>query len=219
MTILVAVALHDTVVVMADGRRSNSIEVITDSALKVVPLRDDLTLAVSGAQIGTDMAEAILRRSAARSALELRSQFANLALQCSSYVMGLITPETRAQAHVKVGLLAGGFEGTRSFLVAGLCGTGMARPDSVAVFAVQGSPQYIVLGGETAGAQEYFEERLRSVVGSMGDGGAANASLRASILAAGHETIRWAAERDASIGGKIQFRTLRLGQPEETGLL
>lgn len=219
MTILVAVALHDTVVMLADGRRSNKVELITDIAQKVVPLGADLSLAVSGAEIGTDLAEAVLRTSAAKSALDLESQLADLTLQCASHVMSLISPETRAQAHVKVGLLAGGFEGTRSFLVAGLYGTGMDRPDSVGVFAVKGAPQWIVLGGEAAGAQAHFQRCLTNVISSMGDSGAANSDLRAAILAAGYETVRYAAERDPTIGGRVQFRTLRRGQSEEAGFL
>ena len=81
MTILIAVALHDTVLMLADGRRANKIEVITDQATKIVALRDDLTLAVSGAEIGTDMAEATLRASAEMSAVGLKSQFDNLTVR------------------------------------------------------------------------------------------------------------------------------------------
>jgi hypothetical protein len=211
--------LHDTVVVLADGRRANKVELVTDEAQKVVPLRSNLSLAVSGAQIGTDLAEAALRASSAGSASGLRTQLADLAYQCASHVTELITPDTINEAHVKVGLLAGGFEGTKAFLVAGLFGTGMHRPDSVCVFAVQGTPQFIVLGGESAGAQDHFNERLSHVIKRVGDSGAANSELRAAILAAGYETVRYAAERDPSIGGRVQFRTLRLSHPEEMGYL
>ena len=185
----------------------------------MVPLRDNLTLAVSGAEIGTDMAEAELRRMAAASAPELAAQLAALAFGCASHVIALISPETLAQAHVKVGLLAGGFDAIGPFLVAGLFGTGMERPDSVVARGAQADPQFIVLGGEGLGAQGHFENGLVIAILGLGARGVDGAAVAPLVLKVGEETIRFAAERDRTIGGRIQYRVLRRGHPAEAGFL
>jgi len=217
MTILIAVALHDTVLMLADGRRSDQHNVITDQSEKIFPLKGKISLAICGAEIGTDFALEKLRPSTAQTASALCSQLARLSLEGTSHVLRQITPETRSDAFVRVGLLAGGFENAQAFLVAGLFGTGMDSPSSVNVSAVKGAPQYIVIGGEEVGAQAVFGERLKQVIECMGDSGAEKPAVRSAILAIGNETILSVAEHDARVGGMVQFRTLRHGQPDEVG--
>lgn len=219
MTILMAIALSDAVVLMADGRRANKVEVITDAAEKIVPLRDDLMLAVSGAEIGTDLATAELRRGAAASAAELVQQFNGLVLGCATHVMSLITPETRSQTHIKVGLLAAGFDTAGPFLAGALYGDGMQAAGSVLARPEANTPRYVVLGGEEVGAEGDFRQRLTRVVGQVLQPSAGGSNRWSPLLAAGAETIRLAAQRNSSIGGRIQYRVLQRGRSAQAGFL
>jgi hypothetical protein len=219
LTILIAIALHDTVVMMADGRRSNRLAVITDRAEKLTLLHKKLVLAVGGAEIGTEMAEEELRRNAATSATTLRSQLANVAFGCASHVMSLITPETYAQANVKVGLFTGGFDAQGCFLAAGLYGTGMQEPDSLLVRPSADAPQFIVHGGEGVGAQEHFKQGMVDLLPFLGSSNPDRLAVGRLLVGAAEKTVRFAAQRDPTVGGRIQYRVLHNLGLGEAGFL
>lgn len=78
----------------------------------------------------------------------------------------------------------------------------------------------MVLGGEGAGSSEYFIDRLTDELrlqvqsGQVDDEGWIAAILQAAAL-----TVRYVAEHDTTVGGRISYRVLRRGQTEQGGNL
>jgi hypothetical protein len=220
MTIVVAVALPEAVVLMADGRHANQVEIITDSAQKIFALGDRLALGVCGAVMGTDLAVEDLRRAQPGDLQALADRLSYLSQACARHVLSLVIPETQASAHIKVGLIAGGFEGNQAFLAGGLFGTGMASPDRQVRLATDCEPQAMVLGGEGVGANRFFLDRLtETLTQESRSGGLHSEAWVSAILAAGASTIRYASEHDRTIGGRRHFRILRRNGPEQSGAL
>jgi hypothetical protein len=220
MTVVIAVALQDAIVMVADGRHSNSVEVISDSAQKIFSLNEGQLLAVCGAVIGTEMAVAELARAAPVNAEDLGNQLAHLSRTSAEHVIRLVTPDTQGSTRLKVGLIAGGFSEGRSFLAGGLFGSGMVEPDRQVRFATAEEPQQMVLGGEEVGSVQYFIDRLTDELRLRIQSGPVNAEgWIAAILLAAAITIRHVAEHDATVGGRISYRVLHRGQAEQAGNL
>lgn len=68
MTILLTVALQTITVVMSDSRRIAGSGIVSDSATKLISVSDSLAFGVAGAEIGANLAEAILRDGGLRAA-------------------------------------------------------------------------------------------------------------------------------------------------------
>lgn len=219
VTILIAVALRDAVLLMADGRRQNSIRVISDEAEKIVPLRANLMLGVSGAEIGTSIAAGALQQCAANEAGDLIEQMKGLAFDCANHVVSLIDPATRSQAHVKVGLLTAGFDSASAFIAGALYGDGMQSADSILVRPEWNAPQFSVVGGESVGAQADFHGRLSRVIDEVVQYPATNARALSVLISTAEATIRSAAQYDATIGGRIQYRVIQIGVAAQYGFL
>ncbi|OWQ47866.1 hypothetical protein CDL60_04520 [Roseateles noduli] len=220
MTIVIAVALPDAIVMVADGRHSNSIEVVSDSAQKIFSLNESQILGVCGAVIGTEMAIAKLSQSAPSDAESLGNQLAYLSRVCAEHVIRLVTADTEGSKHLKVGLIAGGFSEGRSFLAGGLFGSGMVEPDRQVRYASSEEPQQMVLGGEEVGSVQYFIDRLTDELRLRVQSGPVDAEVWvAAIIRAAELTIRHVAEHDSTVGGRISYRVLRRKQAEESGNL
>jgi len=219
VTIGIAVALHDSVLLVADGRRSDAYHVHTDQAEKVILLRDDVGLIVFGAEIGTDMAVSWISKPGAlpNHASDVAKQVADFAFAAGGYLLQLIIPEQRTMPNLKVGLVAGGIDTDGPYLAAGLYGSLMERPDSALVRGAHGVPQRIVLGGEQANAQGHFDCAALEVLRALGEHAADSEVLLPQLLLAAQDTVRYAETQDRTIGGRIQYRILRRGLPSETG--
>lgn len=177
MTILLAVAVGDLVVVMAE---------------KIVPLRDNLALAVSGAKVAADMAEADLQKFAPALAPHVLSQLKRLAFAGASYV---------TSGEAKVALLAAGFDVHGAYIAAARYEAGMNQPEALLSRAL-GNVAFTVLGGEDAGTQARFAEKL-STMFPEGKPAVERAGLPAALLNAGQETI----------GAPVDSRVMWRGQP------
>ena len=177
-----------------------------DAGEEFVPLRDTLVLGVSGAKPGTDMAIADLRQYAPALARNLLSQLLRLSFACSTHAVA-------AGAPAKIGLLAAGFDAHGSFIAGALYDEGMGKPQSLMNRGIEGA-SFAVMGGEEAGAQAHFGEKLAGLFPN-GKHEADFEKLRASLLDAGQETIRLA----AASGSRIDYRVMRRGQPAEAGTL
>ncbi len=219
MTIGIAVALHDSVLLVADGRRSDAYRVHSDETEKVMQLRDDLGLIIFGAEIGTDMAIASLRipGELPNDALAVAEKLKGLALGCASYVLALVIPEDRSMARIKVGLVAGGFDTGGPYLTGSLYGADMKGPDSTLLRAYRGGVQRILLGGEDAGAHEYFDRAAQHVLVTLGARANDSTVLLPHLLNVAESTVRYAAARDRTIGGRIMYHVMRPGKPIEVG--
>lgn len=220
MTILIATALHDAVVLMADGRRSSkAVTIETDTAEKVHLLRPRLMLAVSGAVLATNPAVRFLQSEGAHGASELRQQLVSLTLNGTRDVLELITAETRGQASFRVGLIAAGFDANGAFLVNGLFGTGMDSPWSDERRVQEGDIQMMVVGGEECNPTDNYISELKRVFQGWRDEPLSSPVGLQRILDAGRATVRYATERCADIGGRIQYRVIRANGYTEAGFL
>ncbi len=218
MTILFAAALSDCVVMMADGRRAMSVAVRTDVAEKVLPLNDRLTLAVGGAQAGTDYAAGILRNGVPDSAPGIERHLTLVTRLAVQHVMNQLSPEAIAQTSVDVALLVAGFDAGGPFIVGGAHSNRMTAPIVLnrQVSLLEGE-QFVVWGGEDSGARAYFLKRLLLEVRRLGDQAGQRVPLIEAILLAGKQTIDHLSRRHAGIGGQMQFRVVFPDQEPITG--
>lgn len=218
MTILFAAALSDCVVMMADGRRAMSVAVRTDVAEKVLPLNAQVTLAVGGAQAGTDYAAGILRNGLPDSASGIERHLKLVTRLAVQHVMNQLTPEAIAQTSVDVALLVAGFDAEGAFVVGGAHSNRMAEPIALnrQVSVLEGE-QFVVWGGEESNAQAYFLKRLVVEVRRLGDQAGQRVPLIEAILLAGKKTIDHLSRRHPGIGGHMQFRVVFPDQEPITG--
>jgi hypothetical protein len=162
LSILIAVAVGDVALVMGEN---------------IVPLRNNLAVAVSGPQHGAELAVAELRGFAPTLAPNVHSQLKRVAFGASS------------QVAAKVGLLAAGFDGLGGFVAGASYSPGISvKPESVVLRALD-NVAYTVVGGEEAGAAAKFSERLTSVFAGGKKPEGDRDALVASILDAGFDTI------------------------------
>lgn len=96
MTIIIAIALQDAIVMVSDGRNSDSVEVLSDSAQKIFSLNGGQLLGVCGAVVGTEMAVAELTQSAPVDAESLGNKLAYLSRTCAEHVIDLSPPTPKA---------------------------------------------------------------------------------------------------------------------------
>lgn len=74
-----------------------------------------------------------------------------------------------------------------------------------------------MLGGEDVGAHEHFNTAVFRIAAGLGARLTDSTVALPLLLDAAERTVRFAEERDRTIGGRIQYRILRPGQPTEQG--
>lgn len=221
MSIGIAVATQDSVLLMADGRQSDGIAVLNDTAEKIVALRVDISLIVFGVVLGTDLATAWLRQPGAlpNDAEAIATRLQDFAFASGLHVLQRVSPQERQMPRLKVGLIAGGLDTEGPFIAGALYGSGMTAAARVLARGSATAPKFIVLGGEETGSQAKFQEELDGVYSKLGQATNQSEGLHSLLLAAGTRTVRFAQARDSTIGGQIQWSILRADRPPETGFI
>jgi len=200
VSILIAVALNDVVILMAGGASG------PDD--KVVELRNNLAVAFAGPKVGTDVAMLDLRKFTPRLAPNIVNELKRVAFGGVRHAK-----EQGAAGPMKIGFIGAGFDSHGGFVAGAAYEDGMDKPDAVLVRALD-RVAFTAIGGEKSGAQAHFAEKLSALFpdGKRPDD---RALLIASLLDAGTQTIRFA---DPS-AGRIQYRALHRGSAAETGFL
>jgi hypothetical protein len=219
MTIGIALALHDCVLLVADGVTSTEDEVTTREAEKIVPLRDDVALIVFGAEIGTKKALTWICESGGlpRDADAARHDLNTFVYGGGRYVLQSVPLEQRTSPRLKVGLIAGGIDTNGPYIAGAIYGSGMNQPSSDLARSISREPQQIILGGESIGAHEHFKNAAGIVTKTLGPLADDSKVLLPYLLDVAEQTVRFAEARDRTIGGRITYRILRPNQPPETG--
>lgn len=222
MTIGIVVALRDAVLLVADGRRGDAYRVHTDEADKIVWVREDLAVTTFGVEMGTDMAVAWMRNPGglSRNGVEVSDQLADIAWAAATSVLQRVPEGDRTMPHMKVGLIAAGFdEDEGGYIAAGLFGSLMDKKMQAFQRAATGQVQFIVLGGEGADAQAQFGMAVKQHVDASDPLGlSAPPSVTALVMAA-QRVVRSAAAQDRTIGGRGRYMILRRGNSIEQGFL
>jgi hypothetical protein len=192
VSILLAVAVGDVVVLMAEGG-------------EIVALRENLALALSGPKVGTELAANELRNFTPALAPNVLSQLKRVSFGAASHAAGLNGGGAR------ISLLAAGFDAHGAFVTGAKYEGALPKPESVLVRALD-AVAFTVMGDDAAGTQAQFAAKLSSLFPEGKLPEADRAQLASLLLDAGTETIRSAAP-----GSQVDYRILRRGQPAETG--
>lgn len=205
MTVVFGFATNEFVFLAADGRRSNAYETQTDEAEKIEPVNDTFAVAVLGAVIGSDVTLDFARKHIAPfdNGEVIQRRLEEGVFIGAKHVMSLIRPEDLSLTRIKVGMVGGGIDSKGPYLVGSLFGTMMDGPSTVLCRVIGVEPRYIVLGGESSKAEDYFVNEL---VGKLKVQPKSIEDLLAKLLQAVEATVRYTAILDNTVGGRIQYR-------------
>lgn len=217
MSIGIAVAIGDAVLLVADGRQSDAFTVHTDEAQKIV----DLAKSLAVIQFGAVMASVtVLDELRAVSPLPtVGSEFMNFlttsVCKAGANLVAAVIPGSADMSRIKVGFLVGGFDADGAYVGGALFGHGMSEPSELLV-RPSPTPQFIVLGGETCGAEAYFKRDLERAYRVSGSD---QSTFVCMIKRAAKKTIHYAASHDQNIGGRVQYCVLQREQANQRGFL
>jgi hypothetical protein len=205
MSIGIAIAVNDMVLLVADGRRpAGSIT----PAEKIMPLHDALAIIEYGHDAG------------ARAAATQVQQAVTLASTARSLTDTIVDTVQRTGAAgapgTLVGLIAGGIDGEGAYVCGAVFGPGMAAPKTDLARPGRGEMQFVVLGGEAIDAKAFFTNLASRAMNVSGDD--AN-GLLVMLQRAAKKTIRHAANRDLAASGRVEWRLLVKGKPATAGYL
>lgn len=211
MSLGIAIAVNDTVLLIADGRRSTASALITDRAEKIMQVNGALAVIECGDPAGANVAVAQLRGAvtASSSGRDVTNTIVDSVRKTAMSLLASVSPGTADMSRMNVGLVAGGIDAEGVYVGGAMFGHGMAAPATDLARPGPGELQFVVLGGEAVGAKAYFVElasRAMNVSGNDPHG------LLIMLQRAAKKTIQYAASRDPSIGGRVQCLILAKGQ-------
>lgn len=221
MTIGIAVAFHDAIVLVADGRQADAEKVHSDQAQKVVKVREDLGLITAGIVMATNRALAWILNPPGlpAEAPAIERELGNMVFAAGSSVLQMVRPEDRHLPQLKAALIAAGFDAQSAFVVGALFGSGMPKASTNLARSDPTDIKSIVFGGEDTGARARFDAIVRVHLAQFRGGLINSAVMIPVLLETAADAIRHAAGRDQSIGGRMQYLILRRGFPAETGFI
>lgn len=216
MTIGIAIATTDTVLLVADGRQSTAEETVSDTAEKIHVLRDDLALISFGVGFSTDMVlQWMKHEKVPRGAVEFSAYLRDRVWAAGSSLLQQLSPESRISDRMKVGLVGGGADSEGPYITGSLFGANMESAASETSRCVNSTFVYMILGGEDVRSSDFFEELAKQSIASTTQ----PESIIPTLLRVAITTVRFAASGDRTIGGRIQFTILRQGQLPQTGFI
>lgn len=215
MSIGIAVAFENAVLLVADGRRSNAFEVVTDDAKKIVEINALQAAIEFGAVMASaPVVEQMKTREQPIGGGDTIEFLTRVVYEAGADLIAKIAPGSSDRT-IKVGIVVGGFDLEGPYVGGVIYGQDMTEP-SKTLDRPSPMPQYIVLGGEDCGAREYFSSELeRAYRFSAGD----QASFMSMAKRAAKKTVRYASSNDKTIGGRVQFWMLERGGQSQTGFL
>ena len=211
MSIGIVVAMAESVLLVADGRQSDAFTVITDEAQKIIELTESLAVIEFGAVTASTIVveELKVNKQVLIAAEELIGFLRKSVQNAGARLVASITPHSTDMSRIKVGLLAGGIDADGVYVGGALHGHGMSEPSTV-LNRPNPMPQFVVLGGETCRANDYFEGELqRAYQVSASD----QATFFSMAKRAAKRTISYAAGHDRTIGGRVRYCFLQHDRP------
>lgn len=217
MSIGIAVAIGDAVVLVADGRQSDAYTVHTDEARKIVNLAQSISVIEIGAVMASTSVLDELRDvsplpTAGGDFMKLLTESVRRA---GAHLVSVVAPGSTDMSRIKVGFLTGGFDAGGAFIGGALFGHDMSEPSAQLVRPAP-TPQFIVLGGETCGAEAYFERELERAYRACGSDQSTFVNM---VKRAAKRTVHYAASHDRTIGGHVRYCVLRREQTSQCGSL
>jgi hypothetical protein len=205
MSIAIAIAANDTVLLVAAGPRLSIHPAGTGRVEKIVTLGDTLAVIEFGDE------------TSARAALAQVRQ-ATTATATARTITDTIV-ESVAQhglSGTQVGLVVGGVDTQGAWVGGAMFGPGMAAPATDLTRPRPGELEFVVLGGEPAGAKAHFADMARRAMNAAGND---HAGLLVMLQRAAKKTVQYAAARDPASGERAQFVLLAKGQAARAGYL
>ena len=208
MSIGIAIALNDMVLLVASGRRPSGTLAPTERPEKMTAFGDALAVVEYGDDTG------------ARSAAVELGQTVTASITARSVTDTIVDTVQRTGAAgapgTLVGLIAGGIDAEGAYVSGAVFGPGMAAPKTDLARPGPGEMQFVVLGGESIGAKAFFANLASRAMHASGDD--AN-GLLVMLQRAAKKTIRHAANRDLAASGRVEWRLLIKGKPASAGYL
>lgn len=210
MSIGIAIALNDRVLLVADGRHPGSQLAPTDRPEKITAPGD--TLAVI--EFGDD--------ASARNAATQLQQAATASMNGRAIIDAIVEIVQRNGAPLRevagkqVGLIVGGLDAEGAWVGGAVFGHGLAAPLTQLARPGKDELQFVVLGGEPVGAKAFFTDLASRAMSASGDDAQ---GLLVMLQRAAKKTIRHAANRGYATAGRVEWRLLVKGQPTRAGYL
>jgi hypothetical protein len=208
MSIGIAIALNDMVLLVASGRRPSGNLAPTERPEKITAFGDALAVVEYGDDTG------------ARTAAVQLGQTVTASITGRSVTDTIVDTVQRIGAAgapgTLVGLIAGGIDAEGAYVSGAVFGPGMEAPKTDLARPVPGEMQFVVLGGESIGAKAFFANLASRAMNASGDD--AN-GLLVMLQRAAKKTIRHAANRDLAASGRVEWRLLVKGKPATSGYL
>lgn len=208
MTIGIIMCTFEHVLLIADGRRSTGMGIVTDEAQKIVNLRDSLSLIEIGAEIAS---QAAIRNLQAINPLpsigeEIYQRVEESVTGAGYYLRNIVDPASANMDRIKVALAFGGIDATGTYIGGSLFGAQMDKPSSVLNRASSETPfAYSVIGGEIVDSNSYFREQATIALQTpfLNQGHRIQMLLNAALM-----TVRRAEKADSTIGGQVSYQVL-----------
>lgn len=210
MSIGIAIALNDMVLLVADGRHPGSQLAPTDRPEKITARGDTLAIIEFGDDVSARTAATQLQQAATASMTGRGITDAIVEI-----VQRSGTP-LREVTGKQVGLIAGGIDAEGAWVGGAVFGHGLAEPLTQLARPGKGELQFVVLGGEPVGAKAFFTDLASRAMSASGDDGQ---GLLVMLQRAAKKTIRHAANRGYATAGRVEWRLLVKGQPTRAGYL
>ncbi len=208
MSIGIAIASNDMVLLVADGRRPSGNLAPTERLEKITPFGDALAIIEYGNDAGArsaalQLAQAVTASTTGRSVTDA--------------IVDTVQGTGAAGAPgTLVGLIAGGIDAEGAYVSGAVFGPGMAAPKTDLARPGRREMQFVVLGGESIDAKAFFVNLASRAMNASGDD---PNGLLVMLQRAAKKTIRHAANRDLAASGRVEWRLLVKGKPATSGYL
>ena len=208
MSIGIAIALNDMVLLVADGRRPTADGASLQPAEKIITLDSALAVVEYGIDTGARTASTQLQQTLAAS---------TTGRSVTDAIVDIVQRTGAAGAPgTLVGLIAGGIDADGAYVSGAVFGPGMQAPKTDLARPGRGEMQFVVLGGESIGAKAFFVDLATRAMNASGND--VN-GLLVMLQRAARKTIRHAAHRDLAATGRVEWRLLVKGKPASAGYL
>ena len=217
MTIGIAIATSDTVLLVADGRTTCAGKVDSETTEKITVIRDDLAVISFGAVICSSLAlQWVQQGGAPVVGDEMATRVHGCVFADGSSVLQRVIPDPVTPLKLRVGLIAGGIDTNGAYLTGAVFSSETRETSSSTSRCVDTTLIRFVLGGEEAGASAYFDDLVKRTFAS---GVSDHRTIIPTLLQVAAQTVIFAGQTDPTIGGRIAFTLLRQGHLPQSGFL
>lgn len=217
MTVLIAIVLHDAVVLASDCRTSTASEIITDEKIKWENAQDDISIGVFGVVKATDKAKAEINLSSKKTAEEWSQEIRDVVIESATHLLEELGPNSNER--MQVGLAVAGKDETGYFVAATQFGHGMSKDVSKIERGNIGEVRFIIIGGKDDDRSMDFLKAELDKLDIAKTKRPTSRTFHRQLAQAAAATIRDAASIDPSVSSKSRFTFKRSGQSDFSGYL